>query len=133
MSQTLTLLRYESGSQGTFGVLLHDGKWLCHSLEPACRDGKQYHAVSAGVYLLTMEWSPRFGKVLPTIIAPGRSGLRFHSGNYARETQGCVIVGNGRLLQSLSDSRAALDAIITYITTHQLNQLRVIDYESFSK
>lgn len=132
MSQTLTLLRYDSSSNGTFGVLIHDGRWLCHTLEPACRDGCMFHAVRAGVYTLRQEYSPRFGRVLPTIIAAGRSGLRFHPGNMVADTQGCILPGKSRGVAAVYESRVALAELITYITTNHLDTLRVIDYETLS-
>lgn len=133
MSQTLTILRYESSQQGTFGVCLHDGRWLCHCIEPACRDGQRDHAVAAGVYELRCEWSPRFGRCLPTIIVPGRSGLRFHAGNFVSDTRGCVLPGKQRARGALYESAAALEELITYITINHLNQLHIIDYESLFK
>lgn len=128
----LTLLRYESSSLGTFGVLLHGSKWLCHTLEPHDRSGRTNCAVSSGLYPLIMEYSPHFGVMLPTIVAPGREGLRFHAGNFVRETRGCVLVGKQRTTSSLLSSKAALENVITYISTHNITSLKVINYDEIS-
>lgn len=128
----LTLLRYESSSMGTFGVLLHGSKWLCHTLEPADCSGRKNCGVQSGIYQLIMEFSPKFGRLLPTIVAPGREGLRFHAGNYVYETRGCVLVGKQRDYSSLRSSRMALDSVITYISTHNITSLKVVNYDEIS-
>lgn len=128
----LTLLRYESSSMGTFGVLLHGSKWLCHTLEPADCSGRKNCGVTSGIYQLIMEYSPKFGVLLPTIVAPEREGLRFHAGNFVRETRGCVLVGNLRNCSSLLLSRLALDKVITYISTHNITKLKVVNYDEIS-
>lgn len=128
----LTLLRYESSSTGTFGVLLHGSKWLCHTLEPADCSGRKNCGVTPGYYQLTMEYSTKFGRLLPTIVAPGRAGLRIHAGNYGHETRGCILVGKLRGYYSLVSSRVALDDVITYISTHNITQLKVINYDEIS-
>lgn len=129
----LTLLRYESSSMGTFGVLLHGSKWLCHTLEPTDCSGRRNCGVTSGTYPLIMEFSHKFGRVLPTIVAPGREGLRFHAGNYVYETRGCVLVGKQRDYSSLRSSRMALDSVITYISTHNITSLKVINYDEISQ
>lgn len=132
MKNDLIILRYESGTAGTFGVAIHECTWLCHTLEPGQRDGRSGHAVKAGRYPLTLEWSPKFGRALPTIIAPGRSGLRFHQGNYVRDTSGCVLVGTARGERWLDYSSAALGSLLKYITTHNITHVTFIDYEMVS-
>lgn len=129
----LTLLRYESSPMGTFGVLLHGSKWLCHTLEPADRSGHKNCAVASGVYPLIMEYSPHFGVMLPTIVVKGRSGIRFHAGNYVRETRGCVLTGAHRGYYCMINSRTALQDVITYISTHNITKLKVVNYDEISQ
>lgn len=129
MENDLILLRYESSKNGTFGVLVHAGRWLCHTLEPADRSGAHNCAVSAGRYPFGWERSPRFGAVLPSFFVPGRSGLRFHAGNYARDTRGCVLVGESRGVSWLNNSRRALATLIDYLKQQCITHIRFIDYE----
>lgn len=117
---------------GTFGVLLHGSKWLCHTLEPADRSGHKNCAVASGVYPLIMEYSPHFGVMLPTIVVKGRSGIRFHVGNSVGETKGCVLPGKTRVCYRLLSSRVALQDVITYISTHNITKLKVINYDEIS-
>lgn len=132
MEKDLTILRYESGPAGTFGVALHGTRWLCHTLEPADRSGGFRCAIKAGRYKLSIEWSPSFKRYLPTINAPGRSGLRIHAGNFVRETSGCIIVGDSRGITYLNNSRAALSALIDYIKEQHITHINIIDYETIS-
>lgn len=128
----LTLLRYESSSDGTFGVLLLGREWLCHTLEPARRDGSYHQAVKAGRYPLTLEYSPKFRRLLPTIKAPGRVGLRVHAGNRVDETSGCVLVGESRGTNYLLRSKVTLERVVALIRERDITELVVIDYESIS-
>ena len=132
MKNDLTILRYESGPTGTFGVALHGTRWLCHTLEPADRSGGFRCAIKAGRYKLTQEWSPKFGMFLPTIIVPGRSGLRIHAGNLVWETSGCIIVGNCRGSSYLQNSRATLSKLLGYIKEQHITHINIIDYETIS-
>lgn len=51
-------------------------------------------AIPTGIYDVTLEDSPRFGPETITIHkVPGFSYIRIHSGNTAKDTEGCPIVG----------------------------------------
>lgn len=121
----LTLLRYESGPAGTFGVLLCGREWICHTLEPASRAGGYRQAVP-------FEYSPKFRRQLPTISAPGRVGLRVHAGNKVSETSGCILVGESRSGPLLLRSKVTLERVVDIIKERDIRELSVIDYESIS-
>lgn len=76
----------------------------------------------SGTYELKLTYSKRFGRYLPLVCVPGRSGIRIHSGNYSWQSKGCVIVGkdikyyDATKVYQLLFSRAALDSIITDLT-----------------
>lgn len=129
----MQLVRYESSSQyGTFGVLLNEGEWLCHTLEPSNRAGGANQAIKAGSYELNFEWSPKFQRNLPTIIVPHRKYLRIHVGNVVSETRGCVLVGKERGRSMVLRSRQALNELIDYIKEHNIKHIDIIDYERLS-
>lgn len=125
----LTLYRYANDSDGTWGILTADGKWLCHTLEPINVDGGRNHGLLAGVYPLKMEWSPKFGRVLPTIVARGRSGIRIHEGNIVSETRGCPLVGLMRSRTAVLDSKKAIREVETIATKH--NSIHIIQLCDF--
>jgi len=100
----LTLQRRESKSGATIGKLFIDGVFACHSIEDEIREiegqpveswkvhGKT--AIPAGTYSVTLEMSGRFGPDTLTINdVPGFKYIRMHSGNTAKDTEGCPLLG----------------------------------------
>ncbi len=89
--------------------------YLCDTLEPTWRDigrgrpGQKIEgktAIPEGRYPVVITFSPKFGKWLPLLVGvPLFKGVRIHAGNSARDTQGCILVGEntrrGRLTNSL--------------------------------
>lgn len=122
----LTLLRYAHDLNGTWGVLLDGSKWICYTLEPVKADGARNHALKAGLYNLSLEHSHKFGRLLPTITARGRSGIRIHAGNIVSETRGCPLVGLKRTQTAVLDSQAALRVVLDVVPNHNL--LKIEDY-----
>lgn len=112
----LTLLRTECGKACTIGELMIDGKHECFTLEDVVRpDGVKIHgetAIPAGQYTVDITRSPRFGVDLPLVVnVKGFVGIRIHPGNTAGDTEGCILVGQGKAGASLTKSRAAFDAL----------------------
>lgn len=132
MKNDLTILRYESGPSGTFGIALHGSRWLCYTLEPADRSGRFRCAIKAGRWPLAIEWSPHFRAYLPSITVPGRSGLRIHAGNVVTDTAGCILVGEARIYNQVTNSRRELSALIDYIKEQHITHINIIDYETIS-
>lgn len=116
----LTIQRYARDSYGTWGVLLENDKWICHTLEPINADGGKNHALKRGIYEFGLEYSPKFGRVLPTIFARGRSGIRIHEGNIISETRGCPLVGLRRSGTAVLESRAAMQIVQSIAANHNL-------------
>lgn len=115
----LTLNREPSKNGCTLGELLLDGVHECFTVEDEVREipGKPASewkvpgktAIPQGKYRVVLTHSPRFGKVLPELLAvPGFQGIRIHSGNTAEDTEGCLIVGVERSPTGVLRSREAL-------------------------
>lgn len=114
----LLLEREPSDGQRTFGRLLIDGQFLCHTLEDVVREVKikGETAIPAGTYRVTMEHSPRFGPNTLTVRdVPGFTGVRIHAGNTEADTEGCPLVGLTRSDEGIGQSRAALGDLKTEI------------------
>lgn len=130
----------------TIGELHIDGKFFCFILEDVCRDVnrdgdlndagetkvKGKTCIPAGRYQVIINMSTRFKKLMPLLIGViNYAGIRFHPGNKAVDTDGCLLTGTTRSVDFVGDSRVAysrfytvlsqmLDAGRVYVTIHDL-------------
>lgn len=89
----LTLrLEREYLSDGTNGILLLDGKPICHTIELPWRDNRRnVSCIPEGHYRLARTQTARFGYVLRLLNVPRRDGILIHAANdAATELQGCI-------------------------------------------
>ena len=115
----LILIRDQSDAVCTFGRLYINGLFECHTLEDVDRgleDGGEKvageTAIPRGTYKVIIDWSKRFNKeMLHVLDVPQFSGIRIHSGNTSADTEGCILLGNGRARDYLLDSRSAVSKV----------------------
>ena len=114
----------------TVGSLTVNGQPECFTLEDIVRTGPKVPgqtAIPAGRYevRVTMSerckagtlWSPDPEFRLPLLVGvPNFEGVRIHAGNRAADTEGCILVGRGREADAVTQSRAALAALLPKIT-----------------
>lgn len=115
MMTELTLLRDRFTERSTTGVLLIDSQYQCLVLEDRIRaPGVKVPGstcIPAGRYRIIRTHSRRFGRVMPLLVdVPGFSGVRIHAGNTSEDTEGCLLVGTTRGVDSVSLSRIAFQA-----------------------
>lgn len=109
-------LKGDGGQKGDGGL-----KPFCDTLEPPRRNllnggkwdkrlkVKGMTAIPEGRYLMRFTYSPKFGKRLFLLMdVPLFDGIRIHSGNSVKDTQGCILVGNNTKVGRLENSRAVL-------------------------
>ena len=106
MMKNLTLIRTQTGDQGTAGRLLDEsGRHLCFTLEPPWRDNQpDISCIPAGSYPVLEHYSQKFGHVLMLQNVPGRTYIYIHAGNVAGDrsqglsshSYGCILTGRRR-------------------------------------
>ena len=92
---------------------------FCDTLEPTWRDYahgekkvKGCSAIPEGRYAVALTFSPKFQKWLPELIGvPNFSGIRIHAGNTAKDTQGCILVGQNLEVGKVLNSRVWLEKL----------------------
>lgn len=120
----------------TIGKLYIDGEYFCDTLEDRVRDLSReakvagQTAIPEGRYMVSVTMSPRFGRLLPLLHdVPQFTGVRIHSGNTAKDTQGCILVGYNREKGKVLDSRATEKRLVELmIDRHENVELEVRNY-----
>lgn len=127
----LILKRKFLGTTYTIGDLFIDGDFFCHTIEDKVRElptscpqtlkgincqckEKVYAqtAIPKGTYKITMEYSPKFKRILPKLHnVPHFIGILIHSGTDENSSSGCIIVGMNNVKGKVVESRKTSDAL----------------------
>lgn len=128
----LTLNRIFLGSSATIGELLINDKHLCDTLEDRVRpEGEKVYgktAIPEGTYEVKLTHSPKFKKILPEILnVPNFSGIRIHTGNSSKDTEGCILVGtwDGEKEDWVGSSKIAFDELMTLLEEATNNKEKI--------
>jgi hypothetical protein len=141
---------------GTFGRLRNsDGDFDCMTLEPLLLDGGliEHSCVPAGDYELVRYSSPKYkhtwalvGRYVSALKEPQtgvRFGILFHSGNWERDTEGCILPGAGiatmrppledELELAVTDSVRTTGRLIALLDeSRERNYLTIVDIPSMT-
>ena len=116
----LTLIRIANRPTYCIGKLYIDGVYFCDTIEDTDRGLKDEMteeeilkkkvkgetAIPTGIYPVTITYSPKYKKNMPLISnVKGYSGIRIHSGNTSKDTEGCLIVGKNKEVGKVLESR----------------------------
>lgn len=119
---TILLKRIALRDTYTIGKLYIDGQLMCDTLEDKVRDlskeKKVYGqtAIPYGTYKVNWTYSPKFKKYMPLIEdVPQFNGVRIHSGNTAKDTLGCILVGENKQKGMVLNSRATVNKLYPII------------------
>ena len=120
----LKVERQSCGATCTIGELFVDMVPECFTLEDTDRklednaDAKisGQTAIPRGSYAVAITYSNRFKRDLPILQnVPGFQGVRIHPGNTSEDTEGCILVGRGKTDKTVTESRAAFNALFDKI------------------
>lgn len=129
----LRLKRIAKKETYTIGRLYADGKYVCDTIEDrdrglsqslpvsvnVAKKRKGMTAIPTGRYRVTLDvQSPKFSKYksydwckgyLPRLInVPAYEGILIHAGNTAQNTEGCLLVGENKVVGKVLNSMATL-------------------------
>ena len=82
-------------------------------------------AIPEGEYKVSMTYSPRYKTQLPLITGDSRfnslwQGIRIHAGNTAKDTQGCILVGENKIVGMVVNSRITLTKVRNLLRSKNL-------------
>lgn len=127
----LLLKRTTKANDFTLGELYIDGKFFCYTCEDRDRGLTQSMPLAVinkikvasatcipyGKYKITLDvvspkysnpkykWAQKIGSKVPRLIdVPGYKGVLIHVGNYAKDTDGCLLVGSKKAKNGVLDS-----------------------------
>lgn len=104
----------------TVGKVFVDGQRFCESMEDKDRGLTQdmseeeikrvkvygETAIPTGVYTVKMTYSQKYKRKMPEVLnVPGYSGIRIHSGNTAKDSLGCILLGRNTKVGMVTESR----------------------------
>lgn len=120
----LTLYRDAFTDVATSGKLFIGGQMECYILEDVDRkleSGgtkiKGQTAIPRGTYQIIVNMSNRFKRMLPLLVnVPGFDGIRIHPGNTSADTEGCLLPGVTRNVNSVGSSRVAFNSLFDKLT-----------------
>ena len=116
----IELVRIAFKSTYTIGKLYVDDTYFCDVLEDVDRGldssmseseilekkVKGQTAIPTGHYVINITYSPKYKRMMPLLLdVKGFSGIRIHSGNTAKDTEGCLLVGKNKQVGKVLESR----------------------------
>ena len=116
----IELVRIAFKSTYTIGKLYVDGTYFCDVLEDVDRGldssmseseilekkVKGQTAIPTGHYVINITYSPKYKRMMPLLLdVKGFSGIRIHSGNSSKDTEGCLLVGKNKKVGMVLESR----------------------------
>ena len=116
----IELVRIAFKDTYTIGKLYVDGKYFSDVLEDVDRGLKSSMteseilkkkvkgetAIPTGHYVINITYSPKYKRMMPLLLdVKGFSGIRIHSGNSSKDTEGCLLVGKNKKVGMVLESR----------------------------
>lgn len=126
----ITLNRIAKKPKYTIGKLYIDGEYFCDTIEDTDRgliqtmtdaqvkSKKVYGqtAIPTGTYRVIISYSNKFKRQMPLLLnVPGFLGIRIHSGNTEKDTEGCLIVGKNKVVGKVIESKDTYNKLFSIL------------------
>ena len=116
----LLIIRNTFSEVSTIGNLYLDGEWLCDTLEnPWLNNQRNISCIPEGEYKVRLRTARESATkdYLHLLVqdVPDRSLVLFHTGNTAKDTRGCILVGIGSEQDFVKNSRLAMELLVKEI------------------
>lgn len=118
----------------TIGELFVNGAYFCDTLEDKDRGLKQttplseirrikvhgQTAIPTGTYKVIVNVSPKFKRELPRLLdVPGFDGILIHRGNTDKDSAGCILVGENKVVGKVINSTGYELKLVELLTKAQ--------------
>jgi hypothetical protein len=116
----LLIIRETFTEVSTIGKLFLDGEFLCDTLEnPYLNNQRNISCIPEGLYKVRLRTARESAtkEYLHLLVqdVPDRSLVLFHTGNTAKDTRGCILVGIGSEQDLVKNSRLAMELLMKEI------------------
>ena len=90
-------------------------------------------AIPTGTYLVQLTYSPKFAKyswckngLVPAVLnVPGFDGIRIHPGNTAKDSLGCILVGENKQIGKVLNSQKWYKALFEKLSAVNHEQIKL--------
>lgn len=121
----------------TIGKMYLDGKYFCDTLEDTDRNISQSTpldtikkvklpnntAIPTGTYKVIVNVSPKFKRLLPRLLnIPGFDGVLIHRGNTDKDTSGCILIGENKVVGKVINSTGYETKLVSILNKAQDNK-----------
>lgn len=126
----ITLNRIAKKPKYTIGKLYINGEYFCDTIEDTDRGLTQtmtdaqvkskkvygQTAIPTGTYRVIISYSNKFKRQMPLLLnVPGFLGIRIHSGNTEKDTEGCLIVGKNKVVGKVIESKDTYNKLFSIL------------------
>lgn len=126
----IILDRIAKKSKYTIGKLYINGEYFCDTIEDTDRGLTQtmtdsqikskkvygQTAIPTGTYKVIISYSNKFKRQMPLLLnVPGFLGIRIHSGNTEKDTEGCLIVGKNKVVGKVIESKDTYNKLFSIL------------------
>jgi len=132
--KTYTLFRmYETVDlSGVKGYFTGSEGHICDTLELPYNNNEPFKSsIPEGTYKCRVKFSKKFGRVFEVLNVEGRTDILIHIGNSAKDTQGCILVGEKHSDNGVIGSRLAMGQLTQILpNTFNLSIINLVKKES---